>query len=116
MNSWFLSLLKKDKKKERIKVIREDSFPLFSRRFQGEIWNDVAFHFRIPGCYEVDFMPISGTDFQWAFYCVIVGVTHSNYTISKDELNLIINKLNFRGRNIFLRLEERMIYNLISVV
>jgi hypothetical protein len=115
MNSWFLSLIEKDKKKKRINVIKTVPFPLFSRRFQGEFWSN-AFHFKIPNCYQVNFVTYEDDFWKWAFYYVFDHESYFDFSSSKSGLNFTIDKFNFKGKNIFLRLEERMIYNLFSMV
>ena len=88
----------------------------FSGKFKAirrESNNWDKFHLRISNCeiyFEFDyyspwyFNPDVGSDFG-------VKCVHS-----KQNLNLRIMKYEFRGKNIFLRLEKRLIYNIRSIL
>jgi hypothetical protein len=110
MNSYFESLLKPERKRK-VVVVGFNTFYLFSGRFESFIRYDL-FVIRT-GRYQLDFR---WNYRHWQFdtdYSDENGY-HSNSFSShnKHELNLEIQEYNFKGKNIFLRMEERMVDSL----
>jgi hypothetical protein len=103
MNTYFLSLLQPVRKKSRMFVSR------YNARLE---FDDNHFEFKIETkdfeiqCHITSYLTWFSVDKNlWA-----------RYFYSKETLNLELQKINFRGKNTFLRLEEQVVHNLISTI
>jgi hypothetical protein len=115
MNTYFQSLLHPVRKRKRLFCVKNEFFPLLSSQFSGRIINefgDTEIRIEI-GVYRLTF--IVGQN-SWN-----ISVVDRNFYYScsydyddKDDLNLNIFDWDFKGLNIFMRLEERTLLNLIS--
>ena len=128
MNTYFQTLLQPEKKRKRIETKQTTSnflipivetctsFFLFSGRFKAErrkasIYD--RFTLRILDCelYLDDnyFSP-------WYFNPDVNAGQRIKCMSSKKDLNLQIMEYNFRGKNIFLRFNKKLVYNLRSIL
>jgi hypothetical protein len=115
MNTYFESLLQPIRKRKRLDIIEYEFFPLFSGQFQGRIINqfgDTEIRIEI-SCYGLEF--IVGQN-VWSAEVIDRSFYHSHSSSynNKADLNLVIQNWNFKGLNIFMRLERRILLNLIS--
>jgi hypothetical protein len=106
MNSWFTNLLEKEKKRKKPRF-RGQEFLLFSGRLSAIIGMIDNNCYIISGNHKIRYNCKYG---NWVYTSCIVSLKESD---SKLELNLEISKDHFRGKNLFLRVEENLIYNIL---
>jgi hypothetical protein len=112
MNLYFQSLLQADKKRKRIKVTNHQSFPLFSGKFKAKFLSVTShFYLRISK-FKIGFGELY---YPWFFDSDVKVKDCLDIFMSKNDVNSEIEGHEFRGKNIFLRLEERWINNLASL-
>jgi hypothetical protein len=123
MNTYFLFLLQSERKRKVLGVIEEfNLFPLFSGKFEGEIHHGIKPEeiksSIIISSYKLGFTKTDKrTHMEWYFNPCCNHKRCWNWEVYfelKAHSIREINKYNFRGKNIFLRLDESFFINLIS--
>jgi hypothetical protein len=108
MNLYFLSLLKVERKRKKV-----DMRTLFSGRIK--VYLDKKHQNYNVRFYTRHYWSLGRNIYgEWTFSPCIAWKCGCIFSYYKNNLNLEILKDNFRGRYLFLRLDERLIGNLIS--
>jgi hypothetical protein len=116
MNSFFVSLIESEKKRKKL------GFPsFFLNQKRGRMRDMMELHFDP----KVGVMFFAGNLFITADFLLEVGdirwkisisIPNSSLFKTKEEVNSYLLKMNFKGKNLFLRIEDKIVPGIWSLI